>query len=104
MVLEVILIGAVMGAVVKPCYAEEPAVVTVTGTLAEEIYPGPPNFESVASGDRAEKVFELVYEPHICTNGSSYKDYPFDVPNADAEKTELVFLGDSYKLYDILRC
>ena len=105
MALAEIIFGAAVGTAITPCFAEEPTTVTVTGTLAEETYPGPPNFESVASGDKPERVFELVYSPHICTSGTSgsSSDYPFDEPYADVEKTELVFLDDPYKLYDILR-
>lgn len=84
------------------CYPDEPAQVTVTGILKEETFPGPPNYESVAEGDRAEQVFVLIFEPHICTSGSSYDDST-DEPNPDVDKSELVFLGNSVKLYDILR-
>ena len=102
MTLGAILFSSAVGAAVTPCYPDEPAVVTLAGTLKEETFPGPPNFESVATGDKPEKVFVLVYSPHICTSGSSYKD-TMDEAQPDVEMTELVFLGDSYKLYDILR-
>lgn len=102
MPLTALLFATAVGTSTTPCYADEPAVVTLTGILREETYAGPPNFESVAKGDKAEKIFVLVFTPHICTSGSTYEDST-DAPNADVEKTELVFLGDSVELYKILR-
>ena len=37
----------------------EPHIVTLTGILGTRIYPGPPNYESIKSGDRAERIWHV---------------------------------------------
>jgi hypothetical protein len=38
----------------------------LTGRLVQRTYPGPPNYESVARGDRPEKVWLLVLAEPVC--------------------------------------
>jgi hypothetical protein len=44
----------------------EPAEVQLSGTLTARVFPGPPNYESVAAGDRAERAFILVLASPTC--------------------------------------
>ena len=37
----------------------EPKVVTLTGTIVTQVFPGAPNYESVAKGDKPEKAWIL---------------------------------------------
>ena len=61
------------------CYHYTPAAVALTGRLAQRTMPGPPNYESIARGDRPEVVMFLILDTPICTIGD-YKDSP----NSDA--------------------
>jgi hypothetical protein len=63
-------------ALAKPgnCIKYEPESVTLTGKLHRETFPGRPNYESVASGDEAERGFYLSLESPICTVGDSGAD------------------------------
>lgn len=55
----------------------EPQVVNVSGTIDLELFPGPPNYESIHKGDASEKVILLKL------------DTPIDVVPAANEKNEL---------------
>lgn len=54
----------------------EPAEPLLTGRLVRRIFPGPPNYESVAKGDQAERVLVLVL------------DHPIDVKSAEEPQDE----------------
>jgi hypothetical protein len=61
------LVAVVQGtAVLAECLHFEPVEVELSGTLAAREFPGPPNYESVAAGDRAERAFILVLTKPIC--------------------------------------
>ncbi len=44
---------------VSPILHYEPAVVELTGTIEQQTFPGPPNYESIANGDEIEKGWYL---------------------------------------------
>ena len=50
------------------CLSYQPQVVHVKGTLTQKTYPGPPNYESVRTGDKAEKVWLIELNSAICVN------------------------------------
>ena len=74
---------AVSGSVAPPradsCYHYAPAPVALTGRLIQRTLPGPPNYESIARGDRPQVVDLLILDTPICTI-ADYKD----CPNSDA--------------------
>lgn len=75
---------AAAGAPIRPgladsCYHYTPAVVALTGRLIQRTFPGPPNYQSIARGDRPQLVDLLILDAPICTIGD-YKDSP----NTDA--------------------
>ena len=49
------------------CLKYEPATVTLIGVLQTKVYPGPPNFISIADGDEPETGYYLQLKPPICT-------------------------------------
>lgn len=53
------------------CLPYEPALVTVSGKLTRETYPGPPNYEDISKGDAEETGFYLSLPKPICTAGDS---------------------------------
>jgi len=65
--------------VADSCYHYRPAAVSLTGRLIQRTLPGPPNYQSIARGDRPQVVDLLILEAPICT----IPDYK-DSPNTDA--------------------
>src|SRR5437667_125080 len=61
------------------CYHYRPSPVSLTGRLIRRTLPGPPNYQSIARGDRPQVVDLLILETPICT----IPDYK-DSPNTDA--------------------
>src|SRR5947207_13773713 len=61
------------------CYHYRPSPVSLTGRLLRRTLPGPPNYQSIARGDRPQVVDLLILETPICT----IPDYK-DSPNTDA--------------------
>ena len=61
------------------CHHYAPAVVTLTGRLIQRTLPGPPNYQSIARGDRPQLVDLLVLDAPLWT----IPDYK-DSPNTDA--------------------
>ena len=49
------------------CLKYEPAMVTLIGVLQSKVYPGPPNYLSIADGDEPETGYYLQLKPPICT-------------------------------------
>ena len=58
--------GSTIATEPAPCLPFEPETITVTGRLTRETYPGPPNYESVDSGDTAEDGFYLTPAVPLC--------------------------------------
>ena len=50
------------------CLSYDPAVVTLSGTLARKTFPGPPNYESLKKGDKPETSWFLDLPADICVN------------------------------------
>ena len=57
------------------CYHYKPAAVVLTGRLIQRTLPGPPNYESIARGDRRDVVYLLILDAPICTI-ADYRDSP----------------------------
>jgi hypothetical protein len=66
-------------AVADSCYHYRPASVSLSGRLLQRTLPGPPNYQSIARGDRPQVVDLLILDAPICTI-ADYKDSP----NTDA--------------------
>src|SRR5437870_9835899 len=61
------------------CHHYRPAPVSLTGRLIRRTLPGPPNYQSIARGDRPQVADLLILDAPICT----IPDYK-DSPNTDA--------------------
>lgn len=71
------------------CY-EEGQQVTLSGTLERTVFPGPPNYESVESGDKPETYWTLnTRDPIKCAKGSA--DW------GKKDQFQLIVSGDFYK-------
>jgi len=54
------------------CLETEPAAVTLTGTIYAKNFPGPPNFESIRSGDERMRYWIFRLDKPICVEGDSF--------------------------------
>ena len=52
------------------CLQYEPHTVTVLGVIKKETLPGPPNYESIAKGDRPEIFWILVLDKPVCVKAN----------------------------------
>jgi hypothetical protein len=69
------------------CLEYEPVTVEVVGTLKEEVFPGRPNFESIAQGDEPEDCLILHLDKTICVKGK--KNDPYYPPHSIVDKLHL---------------
>jgi len=81
----------------QQCLKYEPAVVSLSGKLVQRTFPGPPNFESVENGDRAETGYYLQLDPEICTRAAKDDD------TGDHDGVKAIQLVLSGPQYDALR-
>jgi Domain of unknown function (DUF4431) len=72
------MLGLVVLLLSDSCYHYTPASVELTGRLIQRTLPGPPNYQSIARGDRPQVVDLLILDNPICT----VADYKGD--NTDA--------------------
>jgi len=56
------------------CLEYFPAVVTMSGKLERQTFPGRPNFEDIEKGDEPETGFYLLLPEPVCTIGDSKID------------------------------
>lgn len=78
------------------CYRYGSAL-KLPGTLTERTFAGPPNYDSVAEGDRPEKVLVLHLATPMCTKADN--NDAIDAPVAKATDVQLVFTGDAAARY-----
>jgi hypothetical protein len=88
-------ISAVAG---SKCLAYEPSVVTLKGTLIRKTFPGPPNYESIRKGDRAEVYWLIQLASPICVNA----DPSSDLNSSEKEVREVQLVMTSYAKYENL--
>lgn len=96
------VVPAMPSAVVLPgtprCLQFEPAVSSISGTLERKTYPGPPNYEDVKKGDRAETGWYVRLADPICVAGKPDDDLNIrDV--AGVRLIQLVLVHDEYKTH-----
>jgi Domain of unknown function (DUF4431) len=80
------------------CLSYEPAMVKVTGRIARKTFPGPPNYESVRKGDRAEMYLFVDSPSPVCVLED--KADPDLNPSQDhIREIQLVLKPEMYKTY-----
>ena len=66
-----LLLGLLLPAVANArCLSQDPASVTLEGTLTKRTLPGPPNYASVGRGDRPEIVYFVELDEAVCVSGN----------------------------------
>lgn len=79
--------------VVFGCPAGSDADIKVIGKISLEVLPGPPNYESVKTGDKAEKYWFINLKKSVCFS----PDSEFMDSEVSLSKLQLIL----YKLQDI---
>lgn len=78
------------------CLPYGPTKVEIMGRLERRTFPGPPNFESVDSGDRPETGFYLSLATPFCTVGD--ENDPSTTPQDDVQLVQIVLNDQGYAL------
>ncbi len=87
-----LLLGSCSSASGQKCLEYGPTV-SLTGTLRSQVFPGPPNYESIKRGDRKETAITLTLVARACTAGTDHQG--FDVPETGIRETQLVIMKDA---------
>jgi Domain of unknown function (DUF4431) len=84
-----------VGSAATQCLEYEPKVVSLSGVIVRETYPGPPNFESVANGDEPRTIWVLKLDKAICVLASD----DVNVKEDNEKEIQLVLNAEQYKRY-----
>ena len=80
---------------VGQCLQYEPTVVNLSGTLARETHPGPPNYESIRRGDKPETIWILRLKKPICVLGRD----DINIRENNQKELQLVLEPAQFKKY-----
>ena len=81
------------------CLSYEPSVVQLKGAIVRKTFPGPPNYENIERGDKAEEAWLLVLSEPICMRQDK-KDPDLNPAQQDIRQIQLVFSDASpYKIH-----
>jgi hypothetical protein len=89
------LLSAMSGPVRAQCLDYEPKVVNLSGTLVRQTFPGPPNYQSIARGDKAETFWILRLRKPVCVNVADH----FDIHEEGQKQIQLVLEPKQYKQF-----
>ena len=78
----------------QKCLKYGPTLVSLTGTLRSEMFPGSPNYESVKRGDRKETAIILTLAAPTCTMGNDPQG--LEVPETGIREVQLVVIKDAH--------
>jgi len=80
------------------CLSYEPAAMSINGTLTRKTFAGPPNYESVRKGDRAETNWLIELHSPVCVFED--KTDPDLNPSQDrVSEIQLVLTREEYQMY-----
>ncbi len=83
------------GTVAAQCVEYEPKIVTLSGTLVRETHAGPPNYESIRRGDKAETIWVVRLSKPICVTGTD----DINVREDNQREVQLVLEPEQFKKY-----
>ena len=92
MITVLLLAGFCATASGQKCLEYGPTV-SLTGTLRSQVFPGPPNYESIKRGDRKETAIILTLVARTCTTGNDPQG--LDVPEIGIREMQLVITKDA---------
>lgn len=67
----ILLSASAVCASAQECLSYEPAEVQLSGTLSKQVVPGPPNYQDVKKGDKAETIWILTLNKAVCVTGNT---------------------------------
>ena len=73
--------------------------VELAGVLASRTYPGPPNYDSIARGDRAETAWLLRLDRPACVAAQADDQTGFNVAVASVRAIQLVVTPEQLQRY-----
>jgi hypothetical protein len=73
--------------------------VELAGTLTRRTFPGPPNYESVARGDRPETTWLLRLDQPACVAADASDDAGFNVAVASVQDIQLAVTPEQFQRY-----
>jgi len=77
----------------QKCFEYGPTV-SLTGRLSSQVFPGPPNYQSIRRGDRKETALLLGLVQTICTTGNDPQG--FDVPETEVRQVQLAITKEAH--------
>jgi hypothetical protein len=95
LIMSILMIFFSAGSVAAQCLEYEPKTVTLSGTIIRETHPGPPNYESIRSGDKPETIWVLRLKKAICVTASD----DINVRESDRKEVQLVLEPEQYRKY-----
>ena len=69
-----VIIGNVSLAGAACLDVRQPDPLSFTGTLSYQVFPGPPNYENIKTGDKPERAYILKLDRPICATGDEFLD------------------------------
>ena len=88
-----VVAGFCVPASAQKCFEYGPTV-SLTGRLRSQIFPGPPNYQSIRHGDRKETALLLTLVQTICTTGNDPQG--MDVPETDVREVQLAITTNAH--------
>lgn len=100
--LRVLIVIGVVSGIASPALAAYEClqydIVSLTGTLARQTYPGPPDYESVTKGDEPRVIWVLLLDSRICVVGPN-PSYPREY---NEREVQLVLSDEHARQYQTL--
>lgn len=99
--MKTILVASLLGlilltsSVAAQCLEYEPKTVHLSGKLLREVHPGPPNYENIRKGDKAETIWVLRLSLPICVVATD----DINVSEDDQKEVQLVLDAGQFKKY-----
>jgi hypothetical protein len=95
----ILIVLGVLTATLRPALAGaaclEYEIVSLSGRLVRQTYPGPPDFESMTKGDEPQVIWVLLLDRHLCVGDPDPR-----VPKEYYEtEVQLVLAADQYRRY-----
>ena len=81
--------------VAAQCLEYQPKTVHLSGKLVRETHPGPPNYENIRKGDKAETIWVLRLSLPICVVARD----DISVREEDQKEVQLALAAEQFKKY-----
>jgi uncharacterized protein DUF4431 len=83
----------------RDCLKYEPTVVRVTGRLVQRVFPGPPNYENVETGDARETQWLVRLSNPVCVDGDPASELNTEAESGIKEIQLVITNSSDWKRY-----